>query len=54
MLGTGVRSGLEIVVRKLHRHPNPNKDMWEIDLPEIVDVFWTKFEEFRKRPGGVR
>ena len=29
--------------------PNQNKDMWGLELVDIVDVFWTKFQEFRNR-----
>ena len=46
-------SGLELVTKKLHQEPNRNKDTWIMSEAEIVDRFWTEFEDFRNRRSVV-
>ena len=51
MLGAKVRKSLEFVVKKLHQELNPNKSTWHMNEAQIVDQFWTEFEDFRNRRG---
>ena len=52
MLGTDVQKAIEMVVRKLHQYPNPNKATWLMkDDDEIVGTFWTEFADFRTKRG---
>ena len=41
-----VRGSLERVVWKLHKLPKPNAKTLEMSEDAIVDMFWTKFEDF--------
>ena len=51
-LGTEVRKAMEMVARKLHQDPNPNKATWMMkDEDEIVDRFWTEFVDFCNKRG---
>ena len=47
-----VRNALERLVRKLHVSPNPNSKVRGMDEEEIVDLFWSEFEDFRNQRGA--
>ena len=42
----GVRDAVERIVTKLHVRPNPNSKTRYISIEEIIDCFWTEFEDF--------
>lgn len=46
-----IRHGLERLVKKLHVTPNPNNKVRGKSVEEIVDLFWTEFEDFRNQRG---
>ena len=46
-----LRDGIEQLVRKLHVRPNPNSKVRGMSLDDIVDVFWSEFEDFRNQRG---
>ena len=46
-----VRRALERLVRKLHVRPNPNSKVHGMGMEDILDLFWTEFEDFRNQRG---
>ena len=51
VLGPKLRTALEKVVRKLHKESNPNLEALDMSEAQIVDKFWSEFNEFRARWG---
>ena len=46
-----VRRALERLVRKLHVRPNPNSRVRGMEMDDILDLFWSEFEDFRNQRG---